>query len=124
MKKYISISIVLILSSCHFSNQLSFDEDLASKINLQYSKEREPVDLIKITDFEWDNYVIVGPYQIPKDIEKEYNIDLSNISEYATADDSKCLLVFIKNKKATKICKIGCGIKLEKTNRLERVKDK
>lgn len=124
MKKFISISIVLILSSCNFLNQLSFDEDLTSKINLQYNKEREHVDLIKITDFEWDNYVILGPYQITKDIEKEYNIDLSNISEYTTSDDSKCLLIFIKNEKATRICKIECSLKFKDINRLKRVRVK
>jgi hypothetical protein len=40
---------------------------------------------------------VIGPYKIREEVEKKYNIDLSNISKYETADDSKNLLVFIKN---------------------------
>lgn len=108
-----------MLSSCHFFNQLSFDENLTSKVNLQYSKENEPVDLIKITDFEWDNYIIISSYQIPDKVGEKYNIDLSNISKYATSDDSKFLLVFIKNKKAIKICKVKSNTEFTKTNILK-----
>jgi hypothetical protein len=119
MQKYVFISIILMLSSCHFFNQLSFDENLTSKVNLQYSKENEPVDLIKITDFEWDNYIIISSYQIPDKVGEKYNIDLSNISKYATSDDSKFLLVFIKNKKAIKICKVKSNTEFTKTNILK-----
>ena len=51
MRKFILIYIILILSSCHLFNELRFDDDLTSKINLQYSRKKEPVDLLKITDF-------------------------------------------------------------------------
>ena len=53
MRKIILISIILIFSSCDFFNQLSFDEDLTSIINLKYINEKVPVDLIEITDFDW-----------------------------------------------------------------------
>lgn len=70
---------ILILSSCHLFNELRFDDDLTSKINLQYNRKKEPVDLLKITDFEWDNYIIIGCYQIPQKVGEKYKIDLSNI---------------------------------------------
>lgn len=108
-----------MLSSCHFFNQLSFDENLSSKINLHYNKENKPVDLIRITDFEWDNYIIINCYQIPDKVGEKYNIDLSNISKYETSDDSKFLLVFIKNKKAIKICKVKSNTEFTKTNILK-----
>ncbi|MFV8377933.1 hypothetical protein [Flavobacterium sp. LB3R33] len=106
MKKFIAISVILIFSSCHSFNQLSFDEDLTTKINLQYKTEKKPIDLTEITDFEWDNYIVIGCYQIPEQVGKKYNIDLSNISEYATANDWNSLLVFIKSKKSIKICDV------------------
>ena len=105
MKRFISISVILILSSCHL-NQLSFDENLTNKINSQYKSQKKPIDLTELTDFEWDNYIVIGPYQIPEKVEIKYQINLSNISEYATANDSNSLLVFIKNKKSIKICEI------------------
>lgn len=40
MKKFIAISVILIFSSCHSFNQLSFDEDLTTKINLQYKTKK------------------------------------------------------------------------------------
>lgn len=115
MRKFILISIILILSSCHFFNQLSFDEVLTSKINLQYSKEKGPVDIIKITDFEWDNYIIIGSYQIPDKVGEKYDIDLSKISKYASSDDTKFLIVFIKNKEAIKMCQLNSNVKISKT---------
>lgn len=123
MRKFVLIYIILILSSCHLFNQLSLDDDLTSKINLQYCREKVPVDLIKITDFEWDNYIIIGCYQIPQKVAEKYKIDLSNISEYASSDDSRFLLVFVKNNKAIKICTVNRNIELSKTNILE-IKDK
>ena len=123
MRKIILISIILIFSSCDFFNQLSFDEDLTSIINLKYSNEKAPVDLIKITDFDWDNYIMIGSYQIPNSIGKKYDIDLSNISKYASSDDTKFLLVFIKNKKAIKICLLNNNVKITKTKILKNKKD-
>lgn len=106
--------MILIVSSCHFLNQLSIDKVLTSKINLQYSKEKQPVNIIKITDFEWDNYIIIDSYQIPDKVGEEYDIDLSNISKYASSDDTKFLLVFIKNKKAIKMCQLNSNVKISK----------
>ena len=123
MRKIILISIILIFSYCDFFNQLSFDEDLTYIINLKYSNEKAPVDLIKITDFDWDNYIMIGSYQIPNSIGKKYDIDLSNISKYASSDDTKFLLVFIKNKKAIKICLLNNNVKITKTKILKNKKD-
>ena len=126
MKKISLIIMMLIFihCSCNFFNQLSFDEDLTSMINLKYSNEKVPVDLIEITDFDWDNYIMIGSYQVPDSIGKKYDIDLSNISKYASSDDTKFLLVFIKNKKAIKMCLFNNNVKITKTKILKSKKDK
>ena len=104
MKIIILFILILSFTSCNSFFQLNSDKELTEKINSEYLKEKKPIDLTKITDFEWDNYIVIGPYKIREEVEKKYNIDLSNISKYETADDSKNLLVLIKNKKSIKIC--------------------
>lgn len=119
MKKNILFIIIAIFTSCSSFFQLSSDIELSEKINSEYLKEKTPIDLSRITDFEWDNYIVIGPYQIPKEVEKIYNLDLSNISEYATTNDSKSLLVFIKNKKSIKICSIRAKFSKNKLLKIE-----
>jgi len=106
MKKIFLIILIVTLTSCDSFFQLNFDKDLTDKINSEYLKEKKPIDLDNLTDFEWDNYIIIYPYSIPEEIEKKYKLDLSNLSEYVAVDDSKLVLVFIKNKKSIKICQI------------------
>ncbi|WP_035679178.1 hypothetical protein [Flavobacterium limnosediminis] len=119
MKKIILLIFIVTLTSCDSFFQLSFDQDLTDRINSEYLKEKKPIDLNKITDFEWDNYIIIGPYSIPEEIGKKYNIDLSNISKYAAADDSKLILVFIKNKKSIKICQIKYRVEFNENKLLK-----
>ena len=110
MKKIFLFIFITTFTSCNTFFQLSSDKELTEKINSKYSKEKKPIDLTELTNFDWDNYmVIVCCYQIPEEVGKKYNVDLSNISEYVTADDSKSVLVFIKNKKSVKICGIKVG---------------
>jgi hypothetical protein len=59
MKKLIIIIFIGIFSSCNYFFELSSDKDLTEKINTKYLNERKPIDLTKITDFEWDNYIIL-----------------------------------------------------------------
>lgn len=122
MKRIILLLVITSFTSCNFFSQLSSDTELTEKINSEYLKERKPIDLTKLTDFEWDNYLVIGPYQIREEVEKKYNLDLSNISEYATADDSKKLLVFIKNKKSVKICSIRAAFSDNKLLKSESFK--
>lgn len=70
MRKNILFIVIVIFTSCNSFFQLSLDIELSEKINSEYLKEKTPIDLTRITDFEWDNYIVVGPYQIPKEVEK------------------------------------------------------
>ncbi|WP_396153459.1 hypothetical protein [Flavobacterium sp.] len=106
MKKIFLIISIVTLTSCDSFFELNFDRELTDKIHSKYLKEKKPIDLNNLTDFEWDSYFIIYPYSIPEEIEKKYKIDLSNLSEYVAVDDSKRVLVFIKNKKSIKICQI------------------
>jgi hypothetical protein len=119
MKKIILLIFITTLSSCNSFFQLSSDKELTDKINSEYLKEKKPIDLTKITDFEWDNYIILFPYSIPEEEGKNYNIDLSNISQYETADDSQRILVFIKNKKSIKICAVQAEFSENKLLKIE-----
>jgi hypothetical protein len=119
MKKIILFIFIATFTSCNSFFQLSEDKQLTEKINLEYLKEKKPIDLTKITDFKWDNYIVIGPYQIPQEVGKKYKLDLSNISEYETADDSKSLLIFLKNKKSMKICAVRAKFR---ENKLLKIK--
>lgn len=114
MKKIIFFIFIATFTSCNSFFQLSVDKELTEKINLEYLKEKKPIDLTKITDFKWDNYIVIGPYQIPQEVGKKYKLDLSNISEYETADDSKSLLIFLKNRKSIKICAVQAKFRQNK----------
>ncbi len=71
MKKIILLILIATLSSCNSFFQLSSDKDLTGKINSEYLKVKKPIDLTKITDFEWDNYIILIPYSIPEEVGKK-----------------------------------------------------
>ena len=73
MKKIFLIIFIVTLTSCDSFFQLNFDSDLTDKINSEYLKEKKPVDLDNLTDFEWDNYIIIYPYSIPEEIGKKQN---------------------------------------------------
>jgi hypothetical protein len=120
MKKEIILFIFITsLSSCNYFFQLNSDKDLTDKINSEFLKENKPIDLTKITDFEWDNYIILMPYSSPERVGKKYNLDLSNISKYEAIDDSKTILVFIKNKKSIKICAVRAKFSENKLLKIE-----
>ena len=119
MKKIIVLLFIISFVSCGSFFQLSPDKELANKIRLEYLKEKKPVDLKKITDFDWDNYLIILVYEVPSQVGKKYNIDLSNISEYVASDEGQITLVFIKNKKAIKFCNLSCGVGIDKNKNLK-----
>lgn len=119
MKKIISFIVIKSLVSCTSFFQLSLDEELTKKITVEYLREKKPVDLNKITDFDWDNYLIITEYQTPRELSKNYNVDLSNISQNISAHMMCNTLVFIKNKKSIKICDLYYGVAIDKNKRLE-----
>ena len=119
MKKIILILFVISTSSCSYFNQLDSDKNLAFKIEKQFKIEQKAVDLTKLTDFDWDNYFVVGCYGNIEQIALKNNLDLSNISENnIESSDWFILLVFIKNRKSIKICEIKRNIKFAENKEL------
>lgn len=111
MKIYVYTIIILTMISC--KTQLKSDKELTNKIESIYKKNKKPVDLSEITDFEWDSYFLVGPYTPIEQIEHSSDLDLDNIQNNGiTFSDSIILLVFIKNKKSIKICELKAGVEI------------
>ncbi len=112
MRKLIIIGIIFsTLISCEYLNQLSSDNSLTEKIETEFKSESEIIDLKNLNEFDWDNLLILGPYSVVDNIEKELNLDLENIRENGIEyDDSINLLVFIKNGKSIKISEVSRGI--------------
>ena len=112
MRKLIIIGIIFsTLFSCEYLNQLSSDNSLTEKIETEFKSESEIIDLKNLNEFDWDNLLILGPYSVVDNIEKELNLDLENIRENGIEyDDSINLLVFLKNGKSVKISEVSRGI--------------
>lgn len=121
MKKTLLILFFYIFSSCSTFSQLASDKELTEKINTAYLKENKPIDLNTLTNFDWDNYIVISCYQNVGKVEKKYKIDLSNISENGiNSSDWYVLLVFIKDKKSIKICEVKMDTRFTE-NRLLKV---
>lgn len=114
MKKIIVLLFIISFISCDSLFQLSPDIELAHKIRLEYLKEKQPVDLKKITDFDWDHYLIIFVYEVPSYVGKKYNVDLSNMPEHGACDEGQFTLVFIKNRKALKYCDLSCAVGIDR----------
>ena len=112
MSKLIGIGIfVLTLFSCQYLNPLHSDKPLTEKIEAAFMSESEIIDLSQLNSFEWDQLLILGPYSVVDNFEKELNLDLENIRENGIEyDDSINLLIFLKKGKAIKISEVSRGI--------------
>ncbi len=112
MRKLIIIGIIFsTLFSCEYLNQLNSDNSLTEKIETEFKSESEIIDLKNFNEFDWDNLLILGPYSVVDNIEKELNLDLENIRENRIeSDDSINLLVFLKNGKSIKVSEVSRGI--------------
>lgn len=112
MRKLIKIGIIfLTLFSCQYTNQLNSDNSLTQKIESEFKSASEIIDLSNLSEFDWDNLLIIGPYSVIENIEKELNLNLKNIRENKIEfDDSINLLVFLKKGKSIKISEVSRGI--------------
>jgi hypothetical protein len=112
MKKLIGIGIIfLTLFSCQYLNTLSSDKTLTEKIEAKFNSNSEIVDLTELNSFEWNELLILGPYSIIDNVEKEQNLDLENIRKNGMEyNDSVNLLIFLKNGKSVKISEVSRGI--------------
>lgn len=93
--------------SCNYFFQLKADKELGRKIKKEFILEKDSVHLSKLTEFDWDSIITLGPYSNIKAIEKELNIDLSNIRFNGIRHtDFYSLLVFLNKNKCVKIVEL------------------
>jgi hypothetical protein len=109
MKKTIGIGILFLsIISCGYLFQLENDEKLAEEIETELNSEKRTVDFAKMTDFDWDSLIILGPYTTVENIEKEFDLNLANIRQNGiNYSDYYDLVVFIKDKKSVKIIELN-----------------
>ena len=101
MKKLIVIGIVFsTFFSCQYLNPLHSDKTLTEKIEEEFKSELKIIDLTELNSFEWNELLILGPYSIVENVEKELNLDLENIRENGIKySDYINLFVFLKDGK-------------------------
>ena len=112
MKKAIVIGVLFLsIISCGYLFQLKNDEKLAEKIEKELNSENGAIDFAKMTDFDWDSLIILGPYTTIENIEKEFDLNLANIRQNGIHySDYYDLFVFIKDKKSVKIVELKRAI--------------
>ncbi len=112
MKKAIGIKDLFIsIISCGYLFQLENDEKLAKKIENKLYSENGAVDFAKMTDYDWDSLIILGPYTTIENIEKEFDLNLANIRQNGIHySDYYDLVVFLKDKKSVKIIELKRAI--------------
>jgi len=112
MKKAIVIGVLFLsIISCEYLFQLKNDEKLAEEIEKELSSENGAIDFAKMTDFDWDSLIILGPYTTIENIEKEFDLNLANIRQNGIHySDYYDLVVFIKDKKSVKIVELKRAI--------------
>ncbi len=113
MRKIIGIGILFLSTvSCGYLFQLENDEKLAEKVERQLNSEIGTVDFAKMTDFDWDNLIILGPYTTVENVEEELNLNLANIRQNGIHySDYYDLVVFIKEEKSVKIVELNRGLR-------------
>jgi len=112
MKKAIVIGVLFLsIISCEYLFQLKNDEKLAEKIEKELNSENGAIDFAKMTDFDWDSLIILGPYTTIENIEKEFDLNLANIRQNGIHySDYYDLVVFIKDRKSVKIVELKRAI--------------
>ena len=102
------IVILIITTSCSWFNQIKSDEKTVESLKKLFKIDSENIDLTDFGDFEWDNLIILGPYYRIEQVEKELDLDLSNIRENGIRHDDRInLIVFINKSKSIKIAEIS-----------------
>lgn len=109
MARKIIIGILLLtLYSCQYISQLNSDKKLTKKIEQKITLKSTHIDLSDLDYFEWDSFLVLGPYSNIENIEDKTNLNLEKIRDNGIKfSDSFNLLIFLKNGKVTKISELS-----------------
>lgn len=94
----------MILFSCSLN-----DKSIESKISVELQNTNE-LNLSNYNDFDWDSLIILNPYSNIEKIEKEKDINLSDVSTSIEKLDNINLIVFLKKGKAVKYSELNRSI--------------
>ena len=105
MKKIITF-VILITSiiSC------SINEKSLENIIFKELEKSNELNLSNYNEFNWDSVIILGAYSNIEKVEKEKNIDLSNVSNSIEMLDYINLIVFLKHGKAVRYSEISRNV--------------
>ncbi|MUP47250.1 hypothetical protein E0K83_16030 [Gramella sp. BOM4] len=122
MKNLIKIFLILTITSCGYLNQLKPDENLQENVENEL-QEKSSVNFDNITDFEWDNLLILGPYSQVEIVEDSLNLNLSNIRQNEIKHtDFYSLIVFLKDRKSVNIIELNRAFNYPNTKLIPRNK--
>ncbi|MGL5691820.1 MAG: hypothetical protein ACRDD8_13510 [Bacteroidales bacterium] len=107
MKK-IGISLLIILTCSGCQNKY---RDLVLENKIKELALQAPINLNRITDFDWDTIRIAGPYAVSGQLEIEaIPRSLQNELDVLNMSDGECLIIFTHNRKVIKYAKINRSI--------------
>ena len=105
MKKLVYIVLVIAAISLAINllaNRASQDKDLAQKINSLVENGETQINLTEITDFNWTQAAIFGPYTTNEEIEESMGIKFKGDNGHIDVLDHRSLLVFANEKYAVR----------------------
>ncbi len=97
-KKILYIIIIIIIGYSVYHYQ---DTKALNSIETQI-EETNKIDFSKIDYFDWDELLILKPYQKINDIEKKYKVNLINADNSIEIYDKINSIIFLKNKQLIK----------------------
>jgi len=105
MKKIIYVILiitVIALAITLLGNQASQDTLLAKKIDTLFETSATQIDLTELTDFNWTQVAVFGPYTSNEVIEDSTGIKFKGDNGEIDSLDDRFLLVFADDKYALK----------------------
>lgn len=105
MKKLVYIVLVIAvigLAINLLANRASQDKDLAQKINSLIENGETQINLTEITDFDWTQVAMFGPYTTNEEIEESMGIKFKGDNGHIDVLDNRALLVFANEKYAVR----------------------
>ena len=109
MARNIIIGILLLtLYCCQYRSELNSDKNLTKEIEQKITVKSSHIDLSDLNYFEWDSFLVLGPYSNVENIEDKTNLNLDKIRGNGIKfSDSFNLLIFIKSGKVAKISELS-----------------
>lgn len=122
MKKVVYVFFIIAaigLAVTLLGNRASQDTIIAKKIDSLFENDETQIDLTSVTDFDWTQVSVFGPYTTDKVIEDSMSIKFKGDNGGIDILDDRFLVVFANDKYAIKtvVLSRGYGIYTIKDNK-------